>query len=961
MNPEKDQPTQAEVIVPHPKPIESPTIVHTSTNTPHPTLSHHDSDAPRSPVAEIDLIGSLVAGYEILSELGRGGMGVVYKARQSELGRTVALKMVLAGAYAGSTERERFHTEAEAIAAVTHPNIVQVYEVGNHQGLPFIALEYVDGGTLSDKIAAGLPSGRETARLVEQLARGLNAAHQAGVVHRDLKPSNVLMTHDGTPKVTDFGLAKRIEGGSGLTQSGAILGTPAYMAPEQAAGEGKRIGPAADVYALGAILYECLTGRPPFDASTPIETILQVLRSEPVPPRQLNPKAPRDLETICLKCLNKEIANRYASADGLAEDLRRWQADVPIRARPAGRTERTIRWCRRNPMAAVAVVLVALLLITSIGLAVRESENALALADEQYRTKLALMESRERLWESYRTSAQARRSSRLMGHRFESLQVLTSAANMRPDSRLRDEAIACLALPDLRPSQSPFTPSPTPHRQANPTRTATAPTTGYTATVDANGTTVVVRDRLGKVLHSFPHSTTVENLHWRYDGKYLATATSGPVTIWAIPEGRRQSVLEGHQNLAISLDFTRNSGMLLTNSYDGTARFWDIMDGREIFRCSEWGFYGPFGAGDRQIHNGGSTQDFADGRECRVLHHETVGRGGDRPPGYIPGAWDCNFSPDGRLLVTGGMASALIWDVQTGQLLARLPSSTGGVAFLPDGSVWVAVNGGISVWPIRREMGEGDNRIFGPPEVLKLPGAFVGSRTSAFTVSRDGSTLVAIDPSQNCAWVLRIDRSAPPKRLDQPICFSAAVSPDGGLIATSSWSWQPVHPIAIYDSKTSVRTQTIVRNPYARSVFSPDGKVLATGSQTDFTFWDVATWRPLRTIGWNSHLPGRLDFSPDGRLFAMTSTNYLVRLVNPANGETVATLTPPEPSLISCIRFSPTGSHIAVLSEVGRVYLWDIRRIREQLRSMKLDWDDPLPTPPESTVPLRVRIIKDAP
>ena len=247
-----------------------------------------------------------VLGYEVQGVLGRGGVGVVYQARHVRLNRPVALKMLLAGAYAVPEELERFLREAEAVAGLRHPNIVQVYDIGDMDGRPYFTMELVEGGSLAKKLAGTPEPARRAAALVSAMAGAVHAAHLSGIVHRDLKPANVLLTADGTPKVTDFGLARRLEGGGGLTLSGAPLGTPSYMAPEQARGDKAAIGPATDIYALGAILYECLTGRPPFRAETPAATLQQVLADEPVPPVRLNPRVPRDLDTICLKCLHKE-------------------------------------------------------------------------------------------------------------------------------------------------------------------------------------------------------------------------------------------------------------------------------------------------------------------------------------------------------------------------------------------------------------------------------------------------------------------------------------------------------------------------------------------------------------------------------------------------------------------------------------------------------------------------------
>jgi serine/threonine protein kinase len=311
-----------------------------------------------------------VPGFALLRELGRGGMGVVYLAKQLRLNRPVALKMPPAGL--GVEEWHRFRTEAAAAARLQHPHIVQVHETGEHQGRPFLVMELLEGGSLAQKLVQAPLAARPAAELLETLARAVHYAHERGVIHRDLKPANVLLTADGTPKITDFGLARRLtetlcpgtQSSAARTETGAILGTPSYMAPEQAAGRGKEAGPATDVYALGAILYECLTGRPPFKGATALETAQQVLRDDPVPPRRLQPGVPRDLETVCLKCLAKEPPRRYASAAHLADDLRRQLEGRPVVGRPVSPAARAWRWTRRNPRVAAltSAVLLGLLL-----------------------------------------------------------------------------------------------------------------------------------------------------------------------------------------------------------------------------------------------------------------------------------------------------------------------------------------------------------------------------------------------------------------------------------------------------------------------------------------------------------------------------------------------------------------------------------------------------------------------
>jgi serine/threonine-protein kinase len=312
-----------------------------------------------------------VPGYEILEELGRGGMGVVFKAKQTRLNRLVDLKVVRAGATAGSEELERFRREAEAVAALHHANIVQIYEIGDAGGVPFFALEHVEGGSLADRLRRGPLSFQQTAALVETLAWAMQDAHDHGIVHRDLKPGNVLLMpapegQVGSPKISDFGLAKRLDSEACQMQTGHILGTPAYMALEQARGQTHQMGPGVDVYALGSILYECLTGGPPFAGKDPMDTLSQVVAEEARPPSWVNPKVPRDLETICLKCLEKDPARRYPSAGELADDLDRFQEWQPIQARRIGRLERAARWVRRRPAVVLGCLLAVVLVLAGL-------------------------------------------------------------------------------------------------------------------------------------------------------------------------------------------------------------------------------------------------------------------------------------------------------------------------------------------------------------------------------------------------------------------------------------------------------------------------------------------------------------------------------------------------------------------------------------------------------------------
>ncbi len=399
-----------------------------------------DTLGDSSPSAQPAVGNPGVPGYELLHELGRGGTAVVYLARQVALDRRVALKMVLAGGFASAADRQRFRAEAAAVAAVQHPGIVQVYEVGACGDRPYFALEYCPGGSLAQRLTGGPLPPRDAAALIEQVARAVHAAHDRGIVHRDLKPGNILFAEDGTPKITDFGLARRADTDTALTRTGAVLGTPSYMAPEQARGR-RDVGPAADVYALGAVLYECLTGRPPFLAATGLDTVLHAIHDDPVPPSRLTPKVPRDLETIALKCLQKDPAKRYPGAEALADDLARFLAGEPIKARPVPGWERAWKLAKRRPAAAVGLAASAL----SVGLVIGVVLVANArLQRERDDADLARRDAEARRLEAVAAQEEADRQRRLAHARLE--KAVEAVERMM--TRVADERWA--AKPELQ-------------------------------------------------------------------------------------------------------------------------------------------------------------------------------------------------------------------------------------------------------------------------------------------------------------------------------------------------------------------------------------------------------------------------------------------------------------------------------------------------------------------------------
>jgi eukaryotic-like serine/threonine-protein kinase len=385
--------------------------------------------------------------YDLIEEIGRGGMGVVYRAIQHGSQRQVAVKMILAEQIATPGMMERFHSEAEAVAALDHPHILPIYETGETEGTPFFSMKFASGGTLREAISKFRGRSREAAQLIATIARAIHHAHQRGILHRDLKPGHILLDGDAnTPFVSDFGLAKWIGRGNRLTIAPSALGTPHYIAPEQATGASTTLTTAADVYSLGAISYELLTGRPPFEADSALETMRLVIETAPTPPRTLDATVPRDLEVICLKCLAKEPAARYASAAALADDLERWLEGRTILARPSTPPERLARWAKRNPaLATMSILLLGLLVAVAVGSTIAAARlhvsNLRALAAERDAT--------EKLHGSYLAQARASRRTGHAGQRFESLAALEKAARIRLTPELRNEAIAVLALSDL--------------------------------------------------------------------------------------------------------------------------------------------------------------------------------------------------------------------------------------------------------------------------------------------------------------------------------------------------------------------------------------------------------------------------------------------------------------------------------------------------------------------------------
>jgi WD40 repeat protein len=856
-----------------------------------PTVQLHAALAgPPAPSSGAEALPS-IPGYELLEVLGEGGMGVVFKARHRALNRVVALKMVVHAAGDG-----RFRIEAEAAARLLHPHVVQIFEVGEVNGRPFLALEYCPGGSLADRLNGTPLPPTAAAGLVKTLAGAVHAAHLAGVVHRDLKPANVLLVEGPdvplpqcTAKISDFGLAKML-GQAGHTESGAVLGTPSYMAPEQAGGKNKEIGPAADVWALGAILYELLTGRPPFKAASALDTLLQVAADDPVPPTRLQPKVPRDLETICLKCLHKEPPRRYASALELADDLGRFLGGEPIRARPVGVLERAARWVRRRP--AVAALLALVLAVALAGLA------GIAVYYHRAAQLLDTARSRELAASALVELPVDPELAVLLAARAGEIQPTPQA-----EDALRQALLEFHTRKILRRGDSSLVQS-----------AAFDPTGQHAVTAHVDGTATVWEVASGKQVASLTgHKHSVQSAAFSPDGLLIVTASmdwTARVWDWKANPPQPRATLH-HLRAVYGAAFSPSGKWIVTAGGDGVARVWDAQTGtirKALKGSSDRLFSAAFSSDEGRIVTA------SDDGATRVWDWQA-----NRPQAVVfrtgGSAYGAAFSPDGQQVVTANLDGKVhVWDLKDHKEVHSLEGHTGrvtDVAFSKDGRFLVSASRDTTarVWDAQGNL----LRVLRGHKRMLLGAAFSPDGRTVVTAGKDGTARL---------WQARTDTVRISLPQQEKGVQTAALSADGRLVVTASRQ----NTVRVWDAQRGLPQGPEIchEGRLYGAAFGPAGRILTFGADGTARIWDwpAGAKKPLHTLGGHQSAIWSARFSPDGSLAVTAGRDGSVKVWNPETEECLATLAAHRKGAYDAA-FSTDSRFLVTAGGDGMAKVWD--------------------------------------